>query len=63
MSSSALSMELSVSFVSWINDHLRSEVQTREQFHNNNRRLSIMRRFVVAGVACISVALASIIAW
>jgi hypothetical protein len=63
MNSSALSMELSVSVISWINDHLRNEVESRVTHRHHNRRLNVFRRFVVAGVACISVALATIIAW
>jgi hypothetical protein len=63
MNSSAISMQISVSFVSWINDSLRDQIETREQSKIRHRRLNSVRRFVVAGVACISVALASIIAW
>lgn len=62
MTSSALSMELSVSFVSWINDQMREQVETREVIYKRKRNVEVLRSFVVAGVACISLALASIIA-
>jgi len=62
MNSSALSMELSVSFVSWINDQMREQVETRDVISNDKKQVDVVRSFVVAGVACISLALASIIA-
>lgn len=64
MTSSALSMELSVSLVSWINDQMREQVESRETVSNNesSKQLDVVRSFVAAGVACISFALATIIA-
>jgi hypothetical protein len=62
MTSSAVSMELSVSFVSWINDQMRDQVETRASVRRNEKQLGVVRSFVLAGVACISLALASIIA-
>ncbi len=60
MNSSALSMELSVSFVSWINDHLREEVEDHQAPAQATRR-SQLRSYVFAGVACISLAVATIL--
>lgn len=63
MNSSTLSMELSVSFVSWINDQMRERIETppvSRQFFQYDR---FFRGFVVCGVACISMALASLISW
>jgi hypothetical protein len=62
MSPSAVSMELSVSFVSWINDQMRDQVEVRNTISKSRRHVDIVRSFVVAGVACISFALATIIA-
>jgi hypothetical protein len=62
MTSSAVSMELSVSFVSWINDQMRDQVEARNTVSRTRRHVSVVRSFVVAGVACISFALATIIA-
>lgn len=62
MTSSAVSMELSVSFVSWINDQMRDEVQSSVVRKRVSSQVNFLRTFVVAGVACISFALASIIA-
>ncbi|MDA0591357.1 MAG: hypothetical protein O2820_24815 [Planctomycetota bacterium] len=62
MNSSALSMELSVSFVSWINDQMKDRIEvppTRQALRHD----SCFRGFVVCGVACISMALASLITW
>jgi hypothetical protein len=55
-------MELSVSFVSWINDQMRDQVEDRNTVSRRRRNVDIVRSFVVAGVACISFALATIIA-
>lgn len=64
MNSSTLSMELSVSFVSWINDQMKERIATPPQSpHRTLRHDSFFRGFVVCGVACISMALASLIAW
>jgi hypothetical protein len=62
MTSSAVSMELSVSFVSWINDQMRDQVQVRNAASKTHKQIDVFRSFVVAGVACISFALATIIA-
>ncbi|MBL6705588.1 MAG: hypothetical protein ISQ06_05715 [Planctomycetaceae bacterium] len=62
MTSSAVSMELSVSFVSWINDQMRDQVEARNTVTRTRRNVSVVRSFVVAGVACISFVLATIIA-
>ena len=55
-------MELSVSFVSWINDQMRDQVQVRNAASKTHKQIDVFRSFVVAGVACISFALATIIA-
>ena len=62
MTSSAVSMELSVSFVSWINDQMRDQVEVRNTVSRTRRDVGVIRSFVIAGVACISFALATIIA-
>mgnify|MGYP005660394491 CR=1 FL=1 len=62
MNSSALSMELSVSFVSWINDQMREKIEIPPT-HRVIRADSFFRGFIVCGVACISMALASLITW
>ena len=62
MTSSAVSMELSVSFCSWINDQMRDQVEVRNTVSRRRQNVDIVRSFVVAGVACISFALATIIA-
>lgn len=62
MNSSALSMELSVSFVSWINDQMKEQIEPQVT-HRTFRQDSFFRGFVVCGVACISMALASLITW
>ncbi len=62
MTSSAVSIELSVSYVSWINDQMREQVELRNTVSRTRRNVDIVRSFIVAGVACISLALATIIA-
>ncbi|NQV26305.1 MAG: hypothetical protein HQ518_18275 [Rhodopirellula sp.] len=62
MNSSAVSMELSVSFVSWINDQMRDQVELRNASTRSRQQVSVVRSFVVAGIACISFVLATIIA-
>jgi len=60
-------MELSVSFVSWINDQLREQVDipprriSMSPFHG--LRLSALEGFVVVGVAGISCALATLLSF
>ena len=63
MSANAISMELSVSFVSWINAQLRDEIDDRDLQPQvaSLPRVNFMRSFVVAGVATISVLLGTII--
>ena len=63
MSANAISMELSVSFVSWINDQLREEIDDRNLSPAaiTLPRVNVLRSFVVAGVATISVLLGTII--
>ena len=63
MSANAISMELSVSFVSWINDQLREEIKDRDQSSDASSmpEINVLRSFVVAGVATISVLLGTII--
>ena len=63
MNSSALSMELSVSFVSWINEQMKEQVETVKPRRRVVVGESLYRGFVVCGVACISIALGSLIAW
>jgi hypothetical protein len=62
MTSSTLSMELSVSFVSWINDQMKEQIEIPPT-HRVLRHDSFFRGFVVCGVACISMALASLLTW
>ncbi len=63
MSANAISMELSVSFVSWINEQLREEIDDHHVVPtaSESRQVNFMRSFVVAGVATISVLLGTII--
>ena len=61
MISSSTTMELSVAYLGWINDQLRVDVETEETVARRRQKTSVLRRFVVAGVACISLALAQII--
>lgn len=61
MSQSAVSMELSCSFVSWINDQMRVEIEDRYSVQKTEPRVNFFRSFVVAGVASISFVLASMI--
>ena len=63
MNSSALSMELSVSFVSWINDQMKDQIETVKPARKFVDRQSLCRGFIVCGVACISIALGSLLAW
>lgn len=60
MSSHAVSMELSVSFVSWINDQLREQI---DQSHPRRQRpqVNVFRSFLCAGVASISIVLGIIV--
>lgn len=62
MTSSAVSMELSVSFVSWINEQMRDQLEVSSAQQRTRKQVDVFRSFVVAGVACISFALATIIA-
>ncbi len=62
MNSTSVSMEMSVAYVSWITDQLRDDIESRARVVVRKRqKSSAFRRFVVAGVACISMALAQII--
>jgi hypothetical protein len=61
MNSTSVSMEMSVAYVSWITDQLRDDIESRARVVVRKRQGSAFRRFVVAGVACISMALAQII--
>lgn len=63
MNPSTLSMELSVSFVSWINDQMKEQIEIEPTPRRVLRHDSFFRGFIVCGVACISMALASLIAW
>lgn len=60
MNASSTTMELSVAYLGWINDQLRVDIESDQQFVRRTKN-SAVRRFVVAGVACISLALAQII--
>lgn len=60
MNSSAVTTELSISFVSWINDQLREEVQSRQHAVTAARHDSAFRNFVMAGVASICVLLVNL---
>ncbi len=61
MNSNSVSMEMSVAYVSWITDQLRDDIESRARVTVRKHKSSAFRRFVVAGVACISMALAQII--
>jgi len=61
MNSSSVSVELSVAYMSWITDQLRDDIESRTRVNVRKDHRSAFRRFVVAGVACISMALAQII--
>lgn len=60
MNSSAVTTELSISFVSWINDQLREEVESRQHAVRIAQNDSAFRKFVVAGVASICVLLVNL---
>jgi len=53
-------MELSVSFVSWINEQLREEIEARQPAR---REMNFFRSFLCAGVASISIVLGVLIAY
>lgn len=61
MNSTAVSVELSVAYMAWITDQLRDDIDSRQRVVVRKHKSSAFRRFVVAGVACISMALAQII--
>jgi hypothetical protein len=61
MNSTSVSMEMSVAYMSWITDQLRDDIESRTRVNVSKQKSSAFRRFVVAGVACISMALAQII--
>jgi hypothetical protein len=63
MNPSTLSTELSVSFVSWINYQLKEQIEIEPTPRRALCHDSFYRGFIVCGVACISMALASLIAW
>ncbi len=67
MPESNVSMELSVSFVSWINEQLREQVdippRRRSLSPFDGLRLSALEGFVVVGVAGISCALATLLSF
>jgi hypothetical protein len=61
MNSSTVTMELSISFVSWINDQLREEVSCRQNEVKVARHDLAFRNFVVGGVTGICVLLMNLI--
>jgi hypothetical protein len=67
MPESNMSMELSVSFMSWINEQLREQVEIppRRRLSSpfDGLRLSAPEGFVVVGVAGISCALATLLSF
>lgn len=64
MNSSAVSMELSVSFVSWINDQMRYEISSRQQVRQSAKReFALNSAVVAASLTCITVAIASFMQW
>ncbi len=64
MNSSAISMELSVSFVSWINEQMRHEISSRQEIHKTAQRSFVVNSAVVAAsLTCITVAIASFMQW
>ena len=64
MSSPTMTMELSVSFVSWINDQLKDEMQSRQVVRKTEHKSLVLRSAVVmASLASICVSVVSIIRW
>ena len=64
MSSPTMTLELSVSFVSWINDQLKEELQTRPVApKTDHRRFILQSAVVMASLASICISIASIIRW
>ncbi len=67
MPDSNVSMEVSVSFVSWINEQLRDQVEIpprrRSMSPFDGFQLSALEGFVVVGVAGISCALATLLSF
>lgn len=64
MNSTAISMELSVSFVSWINDQMKHELSSRQQVRQVQKREWVVQSAVVAAsLTCITVAVASLLQW
>ncbi len=65
MSSPTMTLELSVSFMSWINDQLKEELQAREveQTTLNHKHFWFQSAVVMASLASICVSVASMIRW
>ena len=64
MSSPTMTLELSVSFVSWINDQLKEELQSRSVApKTDHRRFILQSAVVMASLASICISIASIIRW
>jgi len=51
MTTAYATAEISVSFLSWINDELRKEVQRREEAEKATRLVTSFKTFLVAGVS------------
>lgn len=60
MNSAAVTMELSIAYLSWINTELRSELTSREMAAQASRREIKNRKVVVASVASLCIAILSI---
>ncbi len=60
MNSAAVTMELSIAYMSWINTELRSELTCREMAAQASRREIKNRKVVVASVASLCIAILSI---
>ena len=64
MSSPTMTLELSVSFMSWINDQLKEELQSRQVPPKTDRnRFLLQGAVVMASLAGICVSVVSIIRW
>lgn len=53
-----MSIELSVSFVSWINDQLRDEIELRLAAARRRPAVNYVRSAVLGGIASVSIVIA-----
>ena len=61
MQPSAVTLELSISYVAWINSHLRAEAAARHYTQRVARRDSAVRNVLFASIASVCIALASLL--